>query len=78
MSHDLLMDPECTVFAVNCELEDSTLHCGALYLEPLIPSQLIRLTHNGATLEVEIPPELVNQPVPYRAWNVELPLRNEP
>lgn len=80
MQHDLLLDPINTVFAVNCRVEGSTLHCGALYLEPLIQSQvitLIRSADNSATVQVELPPELVNQPSPYRAWEVELPIRNE-
>lgn len=80
MQHDLLLDPINTVFAVNCVVEGSTLHCGALYLEPLIQSHvinLIRSADSGATVQVELPPELVNQPAPYRAWEVELPIRDE-
>jgi hypothetical protein len=77
MQHDLLIDPISTVFAVNCREEGSTLHCGALYLEPLVQSNSIRLAYNGATVEIELPPELVNQTTPYRAWNVELPIRDE-
>ena len=77
MQHDILIDPINTVFAVNCVVEGSTLHCGALYLEPLVQSQFIRLAYGDASLEVEIPPELVNQSTPYRAWQVALPLRDE-
>jgi hypothetical protein len=77
MQHDLLIDPINTVFAVNCVVEGSTLHCGALYLEPLVQSQFIRLAYDGASLEVEIPTELVNQTTPHRAWQVALPIRNE-
>lgn len=80
MHHDLLIDPISTVFAVNCRVEGSTLHCGALYLEPLIQSHLINLIRSadsGANVQVELPPELVNQPTPYRAWEVELPIRDE-
>ncbi len=77
MQHDLLIDPLNTVFAVNCREEGSTLHCGALYLEPLIQSQFIRLAYGGVNIEVELPPELVNQPTPFRAWEVELPVRDE-
>lgn len=77
MQHDILIDPINTVFAVNCVVEGSTLHCGALYLEPLVQSQFIRLAYGDASLEVEIPPELVNQTTPYRAWQVALPLRDE-
>lgn len=77
MQHDLLLDPINTVFAVNCRVEGSTLHCGALYLEPLVQSHVIRLAHGDASVEVEIPPELVNQSTPHRAWQVALPIRNE-
>jgi hypothetical protein len=77
MQHDILIDPLNTVFAVNCVEEGDTLHCGALYLEPLVQSHRIRLAYDGASLEVELPPELVNQPTPYRAWQVALPIRNE-
>ena len=77
MNHDLLIDPINTVFAINCRIEDSTLHCGALYLEPLIQSQSIRLAYGEASIQVELPFELVNQPDAFRAWQVELPIRNE-
>lgn len=77
MDHDLLIDLSCNVFAVNCRVEGSTLHCGALYLEPLIQSQCIRLAYNDARIEVELPSELLNQPHTFRAWEVELPIRNE-
>lgn len=77
MDHDLLIDGLYTVYAVNCREEGSTLHCGALYLEPLIQSQSIRLAYETATIEVELPPELLNQPSPQRAWEVELPIRDE-
>jgi hypothetical protein len=77
MQHDLLIDPINTVFAVNCRVEGTTLHCGALYLEPLVQSQFIRLAYETATVEVELPPELVNNHAPFRAWNVALPIRDE-
>lgn len=77
MQHDLLIDPINTVFAVNCVVEGSTLHCGALYLEPLVQSQFIRLASSDASVEIEIPSELVNQTTPYRAWQVTLPIRDE-
>jgi len=77
MEHDLLIDGVCSVFAVNCRVEGSTLHCGALYLEPLIQSQSIRLAYGDATIEIELPPELLNQPSPQRAWEIELPIRDE-
>lgn len=76
-SHSLLFDQDRTVFAVNCRVEDSTLHCGALYLEPLIRQQSIRLSDESATLSVNIPSELLSQPTPFRAWDVELPVIHE-
>lgn len=75
--HDLLIDEDCLVFAVNCKEEGSTLHCGALYLEPLIPNQLIRLAYDGVRIQVELPPELVNQASSLKAWEIELTIRNE-
>jgi len=77
MEHDLLLDPAHSVFAVNCRVEGSTLHCGALYLEPLIQSQCIRLAYSDANIQIELPSEFLNQPHPYRAWEVGLPIRNE-
>ena len=72
--HDILIDEDCLVYAVNCQEEGSTLQCGALYLEPLIPTQFIRLAYGGVRIQVEIPPELVNVPTPHRAWDVALPI----
>ena len=77
MSFDLLLDPINTVFAVNCRVEGSTLHCGALYLEPQIQSQFIRLSDKSASLTVELPSELVLQPDPSRAWEISLRIRDE-
>jgi hypothetical protein len=74
MHHDLLLDPINTVFAINCKEEGATLHCGALYLEPLVQSNSITLAYKDAKLQVELPPELVNQTTPFRAWSVELPI----
>lgn len=76
MHYDLLIDPANTVFAVNCQVQGTTLHCGALYLEPLIHHQLIRLAYDGAILDVELPEELTNQPSAHRAWRVALPLKH--
>ena len=74
MNHDLLLDPINTVFAVNCREEGATLHCGALYLEPLVQSSAITLAYKEAKIQVELPIELVNQPTPFRAWSIELPI----
>ena len=68
------MDAAHTVIAVNCRVEDATLHCGALYLEPLIPFKSIRLAYEGANVMVELPDELLNQSQPVRYWSIELPL----
>lgn len=78
MTYDLLVEPESTsVYAVNCRVEGSTLHCGALYLEPLVQSHLIRLAYGDASIEVVIPEELLNQASPFRAWQVALPIRDD-
>lgn len=77
MQHDLLIDPINTVFAVNCVVEGSTLHCGALYLEPLVQSQFIRLAYGGANIRIELPTELVGQSQPFRGWNLQLRISDE-
>lgn len=77
MTHDILIDPINTVFAVNCRVEGDTLHCGALYLEPLVQHHRIRLAYDGANLEVELPTELVNQSTPYKGWNIQLRITDE-
>lgn len=77
MSYDLLTDDANTVYAVNCRVENSTIVCGALYLEPLIRTQAIRLAYGTANVEIELPLELVNQTIPFCAWQIELPITNE-
>ncbi len=77
MQHDLLTDEEQRVYAVNCQVEDAALHCGALYLEPQIPDQFIRLAYDGGSIQVELPIELVGQPAAFRAWSLTLPIRHE-
>lgn len=75
MIHDLLSSPDNSVFAINAEVKGSTLHCGALYLDPQIPFDLIRLSDNSATLDIELPEELRHQPQAIRAWNIDLKIR---
>ena len=70
----VLRNPSNTVFAVNCDLRDSGLFCGALYLEPKQKHSVIRLSDNSAMLDVSLPPELLNQASASRAWDVELPV----
>lgn len=77
MQHEVLSDEACSVYAVNCQVEGSALHCGALYLEPLIPHQFIRLADNRGSVEVELPVDLLNRPEAYRAWTVTLHVRHE-
>jgi hypothetical protein len=74
---DILIDPANTVFAVNCRVEGSTLHCGALYVEPSIPFHLIRLAHNSASIDIELPDELRNLLAPAKAWEVALQIHDE-
>lgn len=76
MQHDLLMDAAHMVYAVNCQEQEGILRCGALYLEPLVPFKTIRLAYQGASVSVELPDELVNQPEPFRSWSIDLPLSN--
>ena len=77
MQIDVLRSVLNNVFAVNCEVKDSTLHCGALYLFPRIPTAIIRFTHEGGSLDVELPSELLNQAEATRAWSIDLPICHE-
>ena len=74
MQHDLLMDAAHMVYAINCQEQDATVHCGALYLEPLIPFKTIRLSYESASVMVELPDEFVNQTEPLRSWSIDLPI----
>jgi hypothetical protein len=71
---DLLTDPIFTVFAVNCRIDEETLFCGGLYLDPLIQSARIQLSHSGGTIQVQLPPQTLNRAGCFRAWDVELPI----
>lgn len=62
------------VYAINCQEQDTTIHCGALYLEPLVPFKIIRLSHKSASVKVELPAEFVNQTESLRAWSIDLPI----
>lgn len=69
---DLLRNPINLVYAVNCQIEDTTLRCGALFLEPMIPTSNIRLQSEETQIEIELPEELLNRQESTRAWNIEL------
>lgn len=73
--HDLLTDPFNSIYAVNCKVEGTTLHCGAIYVEPRNPFHLIRLSDKSASLDVTLPEELVNQPTLCKGWDIELPIK---
>lgn len=70
--HELLTDAFNSIYAVNCRVEGTTLHCGALYVEPRNPFQVIRLSDNHASLDVSLPDELVDQPTLKKGWNINL------
>lgn len=72
--YDLLIDPFQLVFAVDCEVEGDTLHCGALYASPSIPFEFIRLAGTDASIDVQLPDELRNQSETTTALGVKLPL----
>ena len=74
MHHDLLLNPIRIAWAVNCEIEEDSIRIGALYLEPRIPSQIIRLTSGSDIFDVVLPEELLHSAQSLRAWNIELPL----
>lgn len=73
-TYELLLDPICTIFAIDCTLNADSLHVGAMYIEPLIQSSIVHLTSGDATLAVSLPEDLLHRPTPTRAWDVELPL----
>lgn len=77
MHVDVLRSPLNNAFAINSEIEGDTLRCGALYLVPQIPDQLIRLAHPSGSVDVELPAELIRRPEPYRAWDINLHIRHE-
>jgi hypothetical protein len=69
---DLLLDPYFRVFLVNCLVnEDCTmLDCGAVYVEPNVPFELIRLSDKKTPImDIRLPDEIRNQPDPIKAWN---------
>lgn len=72
MQYDLLTDSIGTTFVVNSQVEGTTLHCGAFYLEPSIPFESIRLSDSRGSLEVELPFEFRNQAQAIQAWNIRL------
>jgi hypothetical protein len=74
---DLLLDPICTIFAINCRVSGSTLEIGALYLEPLIQDSLVTLSHEDVTLKAELPLSLLHSPRAFIAVDYELPLRQQ-
>jgi hypothetical protein len=76
LTYELLLDPICTIFAIDCTCTSDFLHVGAMYIEPLIQSQTVHLSSGDATLAVSLPPELLHRPTPTRAWDVELPIRH--
>ena len=63
-------------WAVNVAVEEGTLRIGALYVEPNIPTSIIRLESKGDIFDVVLPDELVQRDIPFRAWNVQLPLND--
>lgn len=73
-NYDLLRNPVNFAWAVNCSVEEDSVHIGALYLEPQIPDPNIRLAYNDRYIDVTIPDEYVNKTESLRAWNVELPI----
>lgn len=75
MQVDVLRSPLNNAFAVNCEIEDNTITCGALYLAPRIQTPLMRLAYETVSVDVELPSELLNRPDALRAWSVTFPIR---
>jgi hypothetical protein len=74
---DLLLDPICIVFAVNCEILPEVVKVGAIYLEPFCVDQTVHLSGDGATVVVDLPLEWLNRQNALVAWSVELPYHHE-
>ena len=74
MQHDLLMDTAHLVYAVDCQEQDDTLHCGALFLEPRIPFKSMRLSDDSGSIDVSLQDELLHQEEPLRLWDIQLAL----
>ena len=74
MQFDLLLNPGRFAWAVNCTVDEDSVRIGALYLEPNVPDQFIRLESGSDIFDVVLPEEYVRQDQSLRAWNVELPL----
>ena len=74
---DLLLDPICTVFAVNCEILPEVVKVGAIYLEPFCVDQAVHLGGDDASVVVDLPPEWLNRQNALVAWSVELPYHHE-
>jgi hypothetical protein len=74
MKHDLLVDKDRTIYAVNCTISNDDIAIGALYAEPGISDFLIRLSDKSASVVVELPVDLVHQSTFTRAWNITLPI----
>lgn len=74
MKHDLLVDSDRKIFAVNCKISKDEVSIGALYAEPDISDFVIRLADKTASVEVELPVDVVHQTSFTRAWNITLPI----
>jgi len=70
---DLLLDPICTIFAINCEILPEHVKIGAIYVEPLRADRVVHLSSEDATVVLDLPPEWLNRQNALVAWSVELP-----
>lgn len=75
--YDLLRNPINSMWAINCLVEEDTVRIGALYLEPGLPNNQVRLSHDDESIMVTVPDEYLRRTEALRAWNVELPFVNE-
>lgn len=74
---DLLLDPICTIFAVNCEILPEFVKVGAFYLEPFCVDRTVHLAGDDATVVVDLPLDWLNRQNALVAWSVELPYHHE-
>ena len=74
MQYDLLLNPGRFAWAVNCSVGEGSVHIGALYLEPNVPTEIIRLESGNEFIDVVLPEEFLRARTAQRAWNLSLPL----
>ena len=77
MHIDLLTNPVNFGWAINCEVDATSVKIGGFYLEANVPGKELPLESGSVRLTVLIPEDLIKIPEPFRAWNITLPIKEE-